>query len=71
MKKYDTRDDVPFLAGERDEPTARLVPSARRAIGDNYWQTNPVSDPDRLPRVEDTMRKFGSPSFAATATTSS
>ena len=56
-----------FLAGEPlDEPTARWVADALGgvAIVDNYWQTEtgwPILS--AMPGVEDTPRKFGSPSF--------
>ena len=55
-----------FLAGEPlDEPTARWVSEALGvAIVDNYWQTEtgwPILSAQ--PGVEDTPRKFGSPSF--------
>jgi propionyl-CoA synthetase len=55
-----------FLAGEPlDEPTARWAAEALGvAIVDNYWQTEtgwPILS--ALPGVEDTSRKFGSPSF--------
>ncbi|MCC7114759.1 MAG: propionate--CoA ligase [Burkholderiales bacterium] len=56
-----------FLAGEPlDEPTARWVADALGgvAIVDNYWQTVtgwPILS--AMPGVEDTPRKFGSPSF--------
>ena len=56
-----------FLAGEPlDEPTARWVSDALGgvAIVDNYWQTEsgwPILS--SLPGVEETPRKFGSPSF--------
>jgi propionyl-CoA synthetase len=55
-----------FLAGEPlDEPTARWAAEALGvAIVDNYWQTDtgwPILS--ALPGVEDTSRKFGSPSF--------
>jgi len=55
-----------FLAGEPlDEPTARWASEALGvAIVDNYWQTEtgwPILS--ALPGVEDTPRKFGSPSF--------
>ncbi len=55
-----------FLAGEPlDEPTARWASeSLRVAIVDNYWQTEtgwPILSAQ--PGVEDTPRKFGSPSF--------
>jgi propionyl-CoA synthetase len=69
MKKYDTRSlKYLFLAGEPlDEPTARWVADALGTqIVDNYWQTEtgwPILT--ACPGVEDTPRKFGSPSFAA------
>ena len=69
MKKYDTSSlRYLFLAGEPlDEPTARWVAdSLGCAIVDNYWQTEtgwPILT--ACPGVEDTPRKFGSPSFAA------
>jgi propionyl-CoA synthetase len=55
-----------FLAGEPlDEPTARWASDALQvAIVDNYWQTEsgwPILSAQ--PGVEDTPRKFGSPSF--------
>jgi propionyl-CoA synthetase len=56
-----------FLAGEPlDEPTARWVSDALggAAIVDNYWQTEsgwPILSAQA--GVEDTPRKFGSPSF--------
>jgi propionyl-CoA synthetase len=56
-----------FLAGEPlDEPTARWISDALGgvAIVDNYWQTEsgwPILS--AMPGVEDTPRKFGSPSF--------
>ncbi|MEO8132520.1 MAG: propionate--CoA ligase [Betaproteobacteria bacterium] len=56
-----------FLAGEPlDEPTARWVADALGgvAIIDNYWQTEsgwPILSAQ--PGIEDTPRKFGSPSF--------
>ncbi|APV51319.1 propionate--CoA ligase [Betaproteobacteria bacterium GR16-43] len=58
-----------FLAGEPlDEPTARWVSDnlGGTAIVDNYWQTEsgwPILT--ACPGVEDTPRKFGSPSFPA------
>jgi propionyl-CoA synthetase len=58
-----------FLAGEPlDEPTARWVSDALggTAIVDNYWQTEsgwPILSAQL--GVEDTPRKFGSPSFPA------
>ena len=58
-----------FLAGEPlDEPTARWVSDALGgvAIIDNYWQTEsgwPILSAQL--GVEDTPRKFGSPSFPA------
>src|SRR5207344_1724137 len=55
-----------FLAGEPlDEPTARWASEALGvAIVDNYWQTEtgwPILSAQ--PGVEETPRKFGSPSF--------
>jgi len=67
MKKYDTSSlRYLFLAGEPlDEPTARWVDEALGCpIVDNYWQTEtgwPLLS--ACPGVEDTPRKFGSPSF--------
>ncbi|MCC7039335.1 MAG: propionate--CoA ligase [Burkholderiales bacterium] len=57
-----------FLAGEPlDEPTARWVFDALGvAVVDNYWQTEsgwPILAAH--PGIEDTPRKFGSPSFPA------
>jgi propionyl-CoA synthetase len=70
MKKHDTRTlKYLFLAGEPlDEPTARWVAESlsSTAIVDNYWQTEsgwPILT--ACPGVEDTPRKFGSPSFPA------
>jgi propionyl-CoA synthetase len=70
MSKHDTRTlKYLFLAGEPlDEPTARWVADSlpHTAIVDNYWQTEtgwPILT--ACPGVEDTARKFGSPSFAA------
>ncbi len=70
MKKHDTRSlKYLFLAGEPlDEPTARWIAEAlpATAVVDNYWQTEtgwPILT--ACPGVEDTPRKFGSPSFAA------
>ena len=70
MKKHDTSTlKYLFLAGEPlDEPTARWVAEAlpKTAVVDNYWQTEtgwPILT--ACPGVEDTPRKFGSPSFAA------
>ncbi len=70
MRKHDTRSlKYLFLAGEPlDEPTARWVADnlAHTAVVDNYWQTEtgwPILTAS--PGVEDTPRKFGSPSFAA------
>jgi propionyl-CoA synthetase len=56
-----------FLAGEPlDEPTARWAQeSLGVAVVDNYWQTEtgwPILS--ALPGIEETPRKFGSPSFA-------
>jgi len=67
MKKHDTKSlRYLFLAGEPlDEPTARWVDDALGVpIVDNYWQTEtgwPILS--ACPGVEDTPRKFGSPSF--------
>jgi len=69
MKKYDTSSlRYLFLAGEPlDEPTARWVAESLGAqVVDNYWQTEsgwPILS--ACPGVEDTPRKFGSPSFPA------
>ena len=69
MKNYDTSSlRYLFLAGEPlDEPTARWVSDALGSeIVDNYWQTEtgwPILT--ACPGIEDTPRKFGSPSFAA------
>ena len=69
MKKYDTSSlRYLFLAGEPlDEPTARWVSESLGCeVVDNYWQTEsgwPILS--ACPGVEDTPRKFGSPSFAA------
>ena len=69
MKKYDTSSlRYLYLAGEPlDEPTARWVSDSLGAqIVDNYWQTEsgwPILT--ACPGIEDTPRKFGSPSFAA------
>ena len=68
MKAHDTSSlKRLFLAGEPlDEPTARWVSDALGgvAIIDNYWQTEsgwPILSAQ--PGIEDTPRKFGSPSF--------
>ncbi|HVJ75847.1 MAG TPA: propionate--CoA ligase [Casimicrobiaceae bacterium] len=67
MKRHDVRSlKYLFLAGEPlDEPTARWASDALGvAIVDNYWQTEtgwPILSAQ--PGVEDTPRKFGSPSF--------
>ncbi len=67
MKAHDTSSlRYLFLAGEPlDEPTARWVDEALGCpIVDNYWQTEtgwPLLS--ACPGVEDTPRKFGSPSF--------
>jgi len=67
MKKHDlTSLRYLFLAGEPlDEPTARwAADSLGVAIVDNYWQTEtgwPILSAQ--PGVEETARKFGSPSF--------
>ncbi len=55
-----------YLAGEPlDEPTARWIADALKVnIIDNYWQTEtgwPILS--SVPGIEDTPRKFGSPSF--------
>ncbi len=69
MRAHDTSSlKYLFLAGEPlDEPTARWVAENLGApVVDNYWQTEsgwPILSP--LLGVEDTPRKFGSPSFAA------
>ncbi len=70
MRKHDTRAlKYLFLAGEPlDEPTARWVADnlPHTAVVDNYWQTEtgwPILT--ACPGVEETPRKFGSPSFAA------
>jgi propionyl-CoA synthetase len=69
MRKYDTSTlRYLFLAGEPlDEPTARWVADSLGCeVVDNYWQTEsgwPILT--ACPGVEDTPRKFGSPSFAA------
>lgn len=68
MRKHDLKSlRYLFLAGEPlDEPTARWVSEALGgvAIVDNYWQTEsgwPILSAQ--PGIEDTPRKFGSPSF--------
>ncbi len=67
MKKHDVSAlRYLFLAGEPlDEPTARWVADALGVpIVDNYWQTEsgwPILSAQ--PGIEDTPRKFGSPSF--------
>jgi propionyl-CoA synthetase len=67
MSRYDVKClKYLFLAGEPlDEPTARWVAEALGCpIVDNYWQTEtgwPILS--ACPGVEDTPRKFGSPSF--------
>jgi propionyl-CoA synthetase len=70
MKKHDTSAlKYLFLAGEPlDEPTARWAADClpHTAIVDNYWQTEtgwPILT--ACPGVEETPRKFGSPSFPA------
>src|SRR5580765_6179050 len=70
MKQHDlTSLKYLFLAGEPlDEPTARWVSDALGGVEivDNYWQTEsgwPILSAH--PGVEDTPRKFGSPSFPA------
>ena len=68
MKRHDVSSlRYLFLAGEPlDEPTARwAADSLGVAIVDNYWQTEtgwPILSAQ--PGVEETPRKFGSPSFA-------
>jgi propionyl-CoA synthetase len=68
MKRHDVSSlRYLFLAGEPlDEPTARwAADSLGVAIIDNYWQTEtgwPILSAQ--PGVEETPRKFGSPSFA-------
>jgi propionyl-CoA synthetase len=71
MRQHDTSTlQRLYLAGEPlDEPTARWVSEAlgSAAVIDNYWQTEtgwPILS--AMPGVEDTPRKFGSPSFAVT-----
>jgi len=67
MKKYDLSSlKYLFLAGEPlDEPTARWASDALGVpIVDHYWQTEsgwPILSAQ--PGIEDTPRKFGSPSF--------
>ncbi len=67
MKRHDLSSlEYLFLAGEPlDEPTARwAAESLGVAIVDNYWQTEtgwPILSAQ--PGIEDTPRKFGSPSF--------
>jgi propionyl-CoA synthetase len=69
MKKHDISSlRYLFLAGEPlDEPTARWVAESLGCpVVDNYWQTEtgwPILT--ACPGIEDTPRKFGSPSFAA------
>jgi propionyl-CoA synthetase len=69
MKKHDVSGlRYLFLAGEPlDEPTARWVADALGVpIVDHYWQTEsgwPILTAS--PGIEDTPRKFGSPSFPA------
>jgi propionyl-CoA synthetase len=69
MKKYDISSlRYLFLAGEPlDEPTARWVAESLGCpVVDNYWQTEtgwPILT--ACPGIEDTPRKFGSPSFPA------
>ncbi len=69
MKKHDLSSlRYLFLAGEPlDEPTARWAADALGVpIVDNYWQTEsgwPILSAQ--PGIEDTPRKFGSPSFPA------
>ncbi|HYC36554.1 MAG TPA: propionate--CoA ligase [Usitatibacter sp.] len=69
MKKHDLSSlRYLFLAGEPlDEPTARWVAESLGVpVIDNYWQTEtgwPIIT--ACPGIEETARKFGSPSFAA------
>ncbi len=69
MKKHDLSSlRYLFLAGEPlDEPTAHWAADALGVpIVDNYWQTEsgwPILSAQ--PGIEDTPRKFGSPSFPA------
>jgi propionyl-CoA synthetase len=70
MRKHDTSTlKYLFLAGEPlDEPTARWAAESlpHTAIVDNYWQTEtgwPILT--ACPGIEETPRKFGSPSFPA------
>ncbi len=69
MRKYDVSSlRYLFLAGEPlDEPSARWVADCLGSqVVDNYWQTEsgwPILT--ACPGVEDTPRKFGSPSFPA------
>ncbi|HEY1439097.1 MAG TPA: propionate--CoA ligase [Casimicrobiaceae bacterium] len=69
MKKHDVSSlRYLFLAGEPlDEPTAHWAADALGVpIVDNYWQTEsgwPILSAQ--PGIEDTPRKFGSPSFPA------
>ena len=67
MKKHDLATlKYLFLAGEPlDEPTARWASDALGvAIVDHYWQTETGwAILSACPGVEDTPRKFGSPSF--------
>ena len=69
MKKYDLSSmNYLFLAGEPlDEPTARWASESLGVpIVDHYWQTEsgwPILTAS--PGIEDTPRKFGSPSFPA------
>ncbi len=69
MKRHDLSSlEYLFLAGEPlDEPTARWAADALGvAIVDNYWQTEsgwPILSAQ--PGIENTPRKFGSPSFPA------
>ncbi|HYM48564.1 MAG TPA: propionate--CoA ligase [Burkholderiaceae bacterium] len=68
LKKYDLSSlRLLFLAGEPlDEPTARWIADGiGKPVIDNYWQTEtgwPILT--AAPGIEETPRKFGSPSFA-------
>lgn len=69
LRKYDVSSlRNLFLAGEPlDEPTARWISEALRVpVIDHYWQTETGwAILSRMPGVEATPTKFGSPSFPA------
>jgi propionyl-CoA synthetase len=69
LKKHDVKSlRYLFLAGEPlDEPTARWISDALNVpVIDHYWQTETGwAILSAVPGVEDTPRKFGSPSFPA------